>query len=154
MIKRNLSSADMVAVADTTVKRLRILVEEGILEPIEGGNGRGSHRRYSAAQALSLTMLCRLVDAGMNGPAMLQVPEYLAEFSEKQLLAKFRAGHTHLLIAPDAVRLIRPPCRGLDSLNVEAVYREVVTAIETIQTELAPEGRGRRRGLAMEATKR
>ena len=150
MIARNLSSSDMCEVSGATLKLLRMRVEEGVIKPIEGGGGKGKHRQFALNHALALTFFCKVVEGGMRGPAMMRVPEYLIALGEEELLAKFRAGRTHLIIAPDMVRLIRPPCDGLEMLNVEKVYHEVVEAIETLEAELnQTSGRGRRRGLAM-----
>lgn len=152
MIARNrLSAGDLCEISGATMKRLRMLVEVGVIEPVEGGDGQGDHRLYDVPHALALTMFVSLVDGGLRGEAIARVPEYLVGFSEDELRDEFRAGRTHLLVAPDAVRLVRPPCEGLDSLNVATTYREVLAAIDTLEAELRQPkgGRGRRRGLGM-----
>lgn len=150
MIAKNLSAADMCAATGSTEKRLRILVEEGVLEPVEGGDGRGSHRRFALNQAIALAVICDLAEAGWRGSALAIVPEFLASLYEEELLAEFRAGRTHLWIAPGKVALIDPPQRkGFELLDVEKTYRKVVRAIRKIEKELNPHsGIGRRRGLA------
>lgn len=148
---RQLTTADVLEVTGLTPKQLRVWIEAGVIRP-QGGEGTGNFRRFSVVQTLALSHARVWALAGASTPLLRSVVEYLTGFTEKALLAEFRAGRKLLIVVPGAnptLRRYRPddPFEYW-LLDIEAQYKRVLELIAEIENRQPRKVRGRSRGLA------
>lgn len=144
---RRLSTGDVTELSGIPANTLSEWVAAGLLKPVEGGDGKGRHRRWSVAQAVALTFAAEWRRWGA-GPAVLRpLITNLARMTDEQMLAEFDAGRTHLVQLPDGT-FIEPVGRfiDMDRYDMSRVYREVTERIRRMEHRKG-NTTGRNRGL-------
>ena len=147
---RLLSTADVLEVTGLTSKELRSWCEKEIIKPVAGGNGHGSHRRFTKTQTVGIALGSKLrrgsLGIVLSGVAL--VVERIGSMTESELLAEFEKGNTH--IVPVSSLPLRP-AQGYDDdddRDVRETYEQVTEGIAQIEERLRYHVGGRTRGLA------
>jgi DNA-binding transcriptional MerR regulator len=148
---RTLTTGDVLEIAGPdglTPKELRLWCEQGLVNPIEGGDGHGSHRRFSVMQTVGIVVATK-VRRSEQGCVPAYVGKVVAAF------ARMKEAELKKLIAKNGPCLVtihegRPLLRGaqFDWVDVEDVYDRVNKAIAEIEERLKYAVGGRPRGLA------
>lgn len=147
----NMTSGDLREIAGLTESQLRSWRERGVLAK---GRGKGNHMFFTFPELLAATYAGKLIAFGY-GNAADAVIEFLAGFSEDELLAEFKKGNRFLLPIPGALKLRPLPDDLVGShFDLEGIYKCIVLAMERAakdqKAKRSKRRRGRRRGLASE----
>jgi DNA-binding transcriptional MerR regulator len=148
---RTLTTGDVLEIAGSdglTPKELRLWCEQGHVTPVDGGDGHGSHRRFSVMQTVGIVVATKL-RRSERGCVTEYVGKVVAAF------ARLSEGELKKMIAKDGPCLVtihngRPLLRGqqFDWVNVKDVHERVTAAIAEIEERLKYAVGGRPRGLA------
>ena len=152
-MKVHLTMSDVSELTGYTPKQLRNLCDSGVLLPEQNGEGPGCFRYFGVMQVVALAYAAHWGLKGHSRELVIKIVDSLLDLSEKQLLAEFRKGRTHLIPCLDGPMKLQkwPDGSTCEAFDVKAVYDQVKAVIAKIATatdamEVVP--RGRRRGLA------
>ena len=152
MTTKYLSLADLSETAELSEKLLDNWCDAGHIVPVEGGDGRGNHRRFSLMQAVGIAVATH-VYRSEHGCVLGYVAEVVAAFAaadETWLKKQFVAGRTHLARVYGGE--IKLQGKQYDWADVGAIHRDVLAKVAEIAARpvIAKAG-GRKRGLAANA---
>ena len=143
-----LSSGDICRVVDMAPNTLDEWCRKQIVVPVEGGEGHGSHRRFTKMQSLGLAV-ARELQRGERGCCLSYVGQVVAAFAETNedaLLQRFDAGATHFVL----VHYGKPILDGANYpewVDVAKLHRAVTRKIAKL-SKVPKNPAGRSRGLA------
>ena len=148
---KELTSADVVEVTGVRLKELRGWCEAGYVEPLEGGEGQGSHRKFSVTQTVGIAVAVQLrrSERGCVLPFVGSVVKAFASVREEWMLAAFQKGKTHLVNIHCGKPLLRG--KNYDWIDVQKTYHDVTQKIAEIEARFENFVGGRGRGLATAA---
>lgn len=148
MTMKRLSTGEISELSGIPVNTLNDWVNAGFIRPVEGGEGKGRHRRWSIAQAVVLCFAAEWRDRGAGRPILKSLIANLTRVSDRQLLAKFKAGERYLVELPDG-KIIKPIGRFIDleRYDLERVYKEVIRKVSEMEKR-DRNATGRNRALA------
>src|SRR4051794_15635342 len=92
-----LSSGDVCEIAGIPAPTLDEWCKKGVLTPVSGGDGHGSHRRFSLMQTVGIVLAVKLRQT-KRGCALSFVRDVVEAFKgmpEQELLRAFEVGRTH-----------------------------------------------------------
>jgi len=129
-----LSTGDVLGLTGLPAKTFDEWNSKGIVVPKEGGEGHGSHRKFTWMQVLGILVAVELRN-GERGCVLPYVGKVVAAFAamdEKELQAAFKKGATHFLtLAGNRPYLEGPRCS--DMVNVQQIYRSVILHIQEME---------------------
>lgn len=122
-----------------------------VVKPYQEASGRGTQRRFTVAQAVGLAFAAEWREWGAGWPLLEPLLRELMKLTEKQMLAAFAEGRTHILELPGN-RLEKAPPGNFPSaerLNLRRVYCKVQERIAELEERerSRPPKPGRKRAL-------
>ena len=156
MTERLLSSGDLMEVTGVDHNDLNLWCRRGLLTPVEGGGGLGSHRRFTVLQAVAVAYVVRYKEhIGAHYRWAEKAMRGLLAMREDRLRAAVAAGRSIGWSTPKGKFLLVEapegfPFKDAPWMDMAGVIRQVDEGIEAVGRRLAGRGprTGRRRGLA------
>ncbi len=129
-----LTGGDLCDATGLPMPRLQAWCRLGYLVPVEGGEGRGSDRRFTLMQTLGVAVALKLLESE-RGCALSRAGKVIAAFAatdEAELLKRFDEGATYfILVYGDDLMLTGPQYRP-DQVDVKQAYEELQDRIGQI----------------------
>ena len=123
-----LSTGDVLNLTGLPAKTFDEWNSKGIVVHVEGGEGHGSHRRFTPLQVVGICVAVELRN-GKRGcvlPYVSNVVKAFADMSEKKLTNQFEKGATHFLTVHSKSVILDGP-RYSDMPNVKKIYDKVMS---------------------------
>lgn len=158
MKSKQLSTGDLCELSSIPMNTLDRWARQGIIKPIEGGSGQGSHRRFSISQAVALVFAAEWRRWGAGKPLIEPMIPHIAKMTHDEMFKAFAEGRTHLLELPCGP-LSKPLFKWsrkhsgepFDRFDLRRVYLDVMKRILEIERR-EKKAVGRSRGLASKST--
>jgi len=147
MENKLLSSGEVCEISGLAPNTFDEWCRKGIVRPVEGGEGHGSHRRFTLMQTVGIVVAVKIrsSERGCVLSYVQKVIEAFEQMTEAELQKRFAQGGTHFVRPHHGKPILQG--RAYDWVDVQQTFNDVMKKVAKLSRQPANEI-GRSRGLS------